>query len=202
MKRVRQSQPLRLLGVDPGDAWCGLAALEIDRDHWSAWTGVLHVTNRTLPEIVHEVMRCSPMAIVIEKYQSRAVGHQKWNVLRTPRLIGALEYAAFDYGMGWHEVAPDAAAKVRLMPIYPTLQHWQPHWQTYRRAEWEHSHSAWRILSQWMMGTLKELSGLLHQNKNPKHNHFELGPVNWLGDPETVADRDLTATPAHWTIPR
>lgn len=192
---------LRLVAVDPGDAWCGVAALELRGPIWSAYTMVIHATPRTMPEVIVEIMRCNPHAVIAEKYQQRAVGHQKWAEPRAPRILGALEYVAYDNGLGFHTIQPDSPEKLMLMPFWPIIKKWRKHWQRGNAPDWQHALSAWRVLGAFMMQPVL-LPRLVTLKSQEKHvlDTMSYQPVEWLGDMSTVADRDLTSTPVQWSI--
>jgi hypothetical protein len=195
---MKQHSSLRLLGVDPGDRWVGLAALDITGNQWSAWTGVLDIKFRTMQEAIHEIMRPSPLGMIVERYQQRPVGHQRFVSPKTPKLIGALEYIMQERGGGFHEVQPNSPLDLQHMPMYRKIEAWRPKWQHCHHQNWTHALSAWRVLSIWMMEALPELAMLLHQDKGK----VTFNPVKWLGDPLTVAGHDLIALPATWRIQR
>lgn len=193
---------VRFVAVDPGDAWCGVAALELRGSLISAFTTVIHATPRTMHETVSEIMRCSPSGLIVEKYQQRAVGHQRWAEPKAPRLLGALQYVAEDEGLGFHTVPTGDPRDVERMPFWPIIMQWRSHWQRGMASNWSHGLSAWRILGTFMMQHktyLERLSAFRDQKQHILSTMW-YQPVTWLGNMRTVSERDLTSTPVMWRM--
>lgn len=190
---------LRLIAVDPGEAWTGVAFLNLHRRRWSAWTGVIHSEPRTVGETVDEILRYDPLGIIVENYQNRGVGHQTWATPRTPRIIGGLEYAAHQSGRHVHLVAPGNEQLIKQYPIYPYLQLMRQKWTYPNVTEWGHALSAWRVLMAWMMLKMPErMTALYAASQAPAITWHS---ADWLSldPPITISEHDLSSLPAHWT---
>lgn len=195
---------IRLVAVDPGDAWCGVAALDFRGNTYSAFSTVIHASPRTFHETITEIVRTNPTAIIAEKYQQRGVGHQKWAEPKAPRILGALQYLAEDNGLGFHTVGTGNPIDVERMPFWPIIMKWRSmSWRHGNAANWSHGLSAWRVLGSFMMGHQAFLQRLIslkeHQRYILQNMHNE--PVEWLGDMQTVSERDLVSTPIMWRMP-
>jgi len=202
---MRQNPPaIRLTAVDPGDAWCGVATLELFGTRYSAFASVVHATPRTLHETVTEIMRTNPTGLIVEKYQQRGVGHQRWAEPKAPRLLGALQYVAEDNGLGFHTVGTGNPNDLERMPFWPIIMQWrEKHWRHGRAANWSHGLSAWRVLGSFMMQHQVFLQHLTSIREAQQHILQTLWyePVAWLGDMSTVSERDLISTPIMWRLP-
>jgi hypothetical protein len=192
----------RFVAVDPGDVWCGVAALELRGPIWSAYTTVLHVTPRTIRETIIEILRCNPTGLIVERYQQRGVGHQRWAEPNAPRIIGALEYVAECNGLGFHLEMPNSPQLLERMPFWPIIEKWRAHWQQGHAANWQHALSAWRILGSFMMRRQSFLDRFQQLQTHQRHvlQTMAYEPVTWLGDMSTVSEKDLTSTPVQWRI--
>jgi hypothetical protein len=194
---------IRLVAVDPGDAWCGVAALEMRGPIYSAFSTVIHATPRTMYETITAIMRTTPTAVIVEKYQQRAVGHQKWAEPKAPRIIGALEYLTQENGQGFHTVNTGNPKDLERMPFWPIITEWRANWRHGNAANWSHGLSAWRILGSFMMQHrvfIDRLVALREQQRYILKNMY-YQPVEWLGDMQTVSERDLVSTPLMWRMP-
>jgi hypothetical protein len=149
--------------VDPGDVWTGVAELRIEHTHipslWEANTRVLNGKSRTLAQVVDDVLRTSPTTVVVENYQQRPVGHQRFHASTTTKIIGALEYLSEREGIGWHLVPPGnpAAELPQMPPFWKMLRSWSALHDASNHINWIHAMAAWRVMGRWMIGTLPEL---------------------------------------------
>lgn len=151
------------LAIDPGDAHVGFASLQTTgRSHY-ALTGVLHRQSRgDFATFVDEILALMPgeseHTLVVESFQVRPVGHQRFTAGETLQLIGALRFAAGARGLAYATVMPGNAAKdLAGLGLAPRLDAWLPQ---PRPSRWEHAWSAWRVLGRFMLG--HDTERLLH----------------------------------------
>lgn len=142
---------MKIVAVDPGDRWVGIVRLYINGAECLATARVLdRVEYDTLSHVAARVFAYRPETIVVESYQARAVGHQRFSAGSTPRLIGALEYVAEQKGVRFAEVAPgNPDQELPYLPLWPMLTHWR----AYRSGEreWRHADAAWRVLQRYLL---------------------------------------------------
>lgn len=165
MARQSRRSTLSIVAVDPGDVWTGIAELRIEHQlntshHlWKASTRVLNGKVRTLAHVVDDVLRSGPTTVVVENYQQRPVGHQRFHASTTTKIIGALEYLSEREGIGWHLVPPGnpAAELPQMLPFWKMLRSWSTLHDASNHVNWIHAMAAWRVMGRWMIGTLPEL---------------------------------------------
>lgn len=137
---------------DPGEAHVGFATLWLhDGGTYEAEMGVLHRPSRSFSDLVNQAMPSGPNGtILVESYQQRAVGHQRFAAGETLQLIGAMRYRAECYGQTFATIMPGNARKdLDAMKLTPILDDWLP---SPRPSRWEHAFSAWRVLGRFMLG--------------------------------------------------
>lgn len=144
------------VAVDPGEVHVGIASLYIDDDQFTVDCGVLHRPSRSFAELVDQVMQHLDEGaewtsmLLVESYQARAVGHQRFSAGETLQLVGALRYATERESQHFATIMPGNARKdLDAMKLTPLLDEWIP---TPRPAKWEHAYSAWRVLGRFMLG--------------------------------------------------
>jgi hypothetical protein len=149
-------QPDHYFAIDPGEVHVGFASLYIDDDQFTLHSGVLHRPSRTFPQLVDQLMKhldCPTVwtsMLLVESYQARAVGHQRFSSGETLQLVGALRYATERDGRLFATIMPgDAKKDLRALRLQPLLDEWIPQ---PRPSRWEHAFSAWRVLGRFMLG--------------------------------------------------
>lgn len=162
-------QPLRLVAVDPGDVWCGIARLDMRPlfNRTSEVSGVecvldarvLHLPERSCLQRVHEVIFCTPAphgwmnVVVAENFKIRPQAFNSFSAGDTLRLLGALEYAvSTTKRTTWAEpVAPADPDKYLPLLSNGALDSWLADgWPQPKHAQWVHARSAWRVALYWL----------------------------------------------------
>ena len=163
--------PIRIVAVDPGEAWCGVARLDIeacmernggvDGIEFTLDARVVHAGARPMHRVVAECLWPLPAprpfvsALVAEDYRVRPVGHASFHGGGTLRLLGALDYAAHaSQRMAWHLYPPREPDKDLPLLSNGALDGWIAQWHTPKDKRWHHARSAWRVL----------LTHLMHQH--------------------------------------
>lgn len=161
------------IGIDPGDVWCGFAALEVTSDN------VVRVEARTYSitardgylQMAHDIIDLLPHArrahIVCEDFRIRRSGHQHFNAGNTLRLLGALEFGvtsvdAFKFFL----VPPNDKGDAETRELFGSvLWNYRRQWPRPRHAAWGHCVSAWRVLGHHLLAHEQELLLKLHKVK-------------------------------------
>lgn len=166
MAGQRKHQVVRLVGVDPGDTWTGIAALEIRDGEWTVGGRVIHGPARPFAQTIDEVLRFEPTTLIVENYQQRPVGHQRFHTSTATKMIGALEYVAALDDLGWHLIPPGNPQHElpKIPPIWKLLSAWTREWIVMGtpRAQWQHGLAAWRVVARWMLTHMPEALNELH----------------------------------------
>lgn len=186
------------VGIDPGDAHVGFAALEItDNEEVRVESRTYSVeSHRGYIRMAHDILDLLPHAkrthIACEDYRIRKVGHQAFSAGMTLRLIGALEYGAHEINaFSFTTVAPtDHMEQVTRELFGRVLFNYRNHWPKSRHPGWRHCLSAWRVLGQHLMLTEREL--LLSIRKKKRSHPIE----RWL--PVLEKKFDHVAEAACW----
>jgi len=201
MARQGQARPLIIMGVDPGEAWTGVAILEC-HGAYRAETAVLASTPqaRTIGHLAEQLVSDAPTLLVCEQYHERGVGHARWSTPRVPRLLGAIEYLREKQRRPFVTVSPtDWKSTLPKMPIYPRLRAWQE--STWAKSpQWEHAFSAWRILTQYLLqADARLLIPFQRQpqflNETPHWHSFYLDGLFMNADLRTAAAELLSRSP-------
>lgn len=187
------------IGIDPGDVWCGFAALETTPE------GVIRVEARTYDVENHhgyigmatDIIDLLPHAkrthIVCEDFRIRKVGHQSFGAGNTLRFLGALEYGARQVkAFSFSTIPPNDKVEELTRELYGrVLFNYRNHWPKSRHAAWRHCLSAWRVLGQYLMTHDRAVLEMLHKKKK---SH----PCpQWLPANQRVG-RDRIAEAATW----
>ena len=209
------------IGIDPGDRWTGIALLQTDDEghEWYAESYVidqltrnnLYFVPRRLRVVLDELSFSSlggdvdQLTVVIEDYQLRAAGHQKWAAGKTLRVIGAIEYFLSLYPRVRVEtVQPaDPLAEVPQLPIAKLIYPWRDEtWPQPHHGTWIHALSAWRVLGRRMLAQQPRLCERFMKLK-PKHlttpteyRLYDLVPR------EGRTATDLVAAPVEFKLPK
>lgn len=190
------------IGIDPGETWCGFAALETTPE------GVIRVEARTYDVENHhgyigmatDIIDLLPHAkrthIVCEDFRIRRQGHQTFSAGNTLRLLGALEYGAsqvkaFSFSV---EAPTDKFEQINHQLYGRILRNYRNHWPKSRHTSWHHCLSAWRVLGQYLMMHDRGVLQILHKKKRSHPCQ------QWLPANQRVG-RDRVAEAAVWCRP-
>jgi hypothetical protein len=173
------------VGIDPGESWCGFAALEttskkkirVEARTYSvkAHQGYLQMA-RDLMDIIP---RGRQLNFVCEDFRIRRSGHQGFNHGDTLRLLGALEYgvASRDEQSHFFLVPPNDNGEHETKELFGNiLRSYRSTWpKTYR--SWGHCVSAWRVLGNHLFHHERDLLLRLHGYKKSHRCHQWLPSV-------------------------
>lgn len=168
----------RITAVDPGERWVGVASLCCDGRNVSASAYVLDRTRESsLYETTKLVTRqFGDITLVVESYQQRNVGHQRFSANSTLRLIGALQYVAAENKWGWGEVAPgNPDHELPNLPLWEILEQWKT-MRTKKNVAWRHCDAAWRILQRWAIHRQPKLA---HRLFVSRHAQVSVSSYGW-----------------------
>lgn len=186
------------IGIDPGDAHLGFAALEITSG------GEVRVESRTYSveahggyaRMAHDIIDLLPHAkrthIVCEDFRIRKIGHQAHSAGRTLRLIGALEYGALGVKEFSFSTLPatDKVENLTRELFGRVLFNYRNHWPRSRHSSWRHCLSAWRVLGEYLFTADREW---LMEIRKKKRSH---ACERWL--PVSEKKPDHVAGAAIW----
>ncbi len=189
----------RLIGIDPGERWMGMAILTIDGRYWHANMRVLDLSTRSLDKTGFELYALLPATVIAESYQQRPVGHQHFASGQTLRVLGALEYVTLRHRCRWEEVPP-AQPDVLVGELH--MIHYLERWLTFcppliNKSTWQHGKSAWRVLLQYMLKRLPALAGALRDTSIVSTMILDHPSIQGI-----PRDGDLFAPPVRWHTPR
>lgn len=191
---------IRFIGIDPGDVWVGIAALEFEpeRNEVRGETRVYNLTARGLPHTVQDIVSMMPAHVAVENFSIRPQGHNRFKAGQTLRLIGALEYAISQSVRSTGCLIPPGNAEREVPLLFGDLiARWRKDWQTPGLKEWNHAYSAWRVLGRHLMTDHVELLRTL--KRDPLQDSRAL-MRRWL-PLQHGSDRDIIAPASRWTLP-
>lgn len=177
------------VGIDPGERWCGFAALEI------LSSGTVRVEARTyvMPPLGYvfmtkQILDLLPHArrtlVIVEDFQIRRAGHQRFNRGDTLRFLGALEYGVKGIDQFEFMLIPptDKIERITNEMFGRVLSRYRERWPNPRHSAWRHCLSAWRVLGQHVAFDNPSLRARLIKQKKSLHserwlpigsNHFD-----------------------------
>lgn len=142
------------VGIDPGESWCGFAALEVTSRNEvrveartysvKARGGYLHTAHDILDLLPH----ARQAHVICEDFRIRRSGHQRFSHGDTLRFLGALEYGvssvdAFKFFL----VPPNDHGERETKELFGrVLFSYRKSWPRNRNHAWGHCISAWRVL--------------------------------------------------------
>lgn len=142
------------IGIDPGEAWCGFAALDVTARHEvrveartysiTARGGYLKMAEDLLELLPHN----RPTQVVCEDFRIRRSGHQRFNRGDTLRFLGALEFGvsrvdAFQFFL----VPPSDHGERETKELFGRVfRSYRQSWPHRGHHTWGHCISAWRVL--------------------------------------------------------
>lgn len=163
-----------VLGVDPGEAHCGIAALwmPVIDGHNSIFmeTAVFDVRKRSHFDIMEMLNWRYITAAAMENFQIRPQGYNAFSGGRTLRSIGAFELQLQQWDLPGFFVNPGPDAELDLLPLSHLVGQARRVWG--HGHHWQHARSAWRalgfVLAQSQMATqlLLDSSGIALSRAN------------------------------------
>lgn len=163
------------VGIDPGESWCGFAALDI-RDRRvrveartysvKAHGGYLQMARDLIDLIPHN----RPTHVICEDFRIRRSGHQRFNRGDTLRFLGALEYgvATVD-AFQFYLVPPNDHGEQETKELFGrVLRHYRTTWPRKKHHAWGHCLSAWRVLGHHLFRHDRDLLAHLHTKKKSR----------------------------------
>lgn len=190
---------MRLTAIDPGDRWVGLASLHSMPERggikYGLNIGVMDRSTRSLREAVDNALRSRPEHLIVEEFRARPQGHQRFSELKTPRLIGALEYAS--PGPVHFVPAGNADEDVPRLLGRDLMKMWKGGMDARGFGQdftlWRHGWSAWRALALYI---LKNDVSLLERLRSAGRTEFRMSdltfPTGWILDqPHDLSARTL-----------
>jgi hypothetical protein len=193
----------RIIGIDPGPSWTGIALCTYERGLWRGEAFVLDAKRRGLLNTARDVAQLSRTAthIAVESFQQRPVGHQQFAGAETAQLIGALRYAIYADKQQVHTKAitfiqpGDPDRELPALPIGDVMAAWTTRWAAPRQAEWQHARSAWRILSRYLLSTMPDTFVRIANARTLRT--LVTHESEFVGAPYFL-DTDLVATSISW----
>lgn len=160
------------VGIDPGESWCGFAALDITNREVrveartysvKAHGGYLKMAHDLIDLIPHN----RPTHVIAEDFRIRRSGHQRFNRGDTLRFLGALEFGvssvdAFEFFV----VPPNDNGERETKELFGrVLASYRRTWPRRKHHAWGHCISAWRVLGNHLFHTERDLLMRLLQRK-------------------------------------
>jgi hypothetical protein len=145
------------MAIDPGDMWTGYATLKIGSSKYYAHMGVLRNGELGFKDLVDTLIPAKDKhpeyTIIVESYQFRMQGFNRYSKGDTPRLIGGLQYASLAAGWHWSEVPPKDPTERTLneFGIGRYLDRWTEFYPNPGDNRWIHARSAWRVMCQYLL---------------------------------------------------
>lgn len=192
------------VGIDPGEAWCGFAALDARQDgsvgveartySVAAHGGYLRLAQDLINLIPHN----RPTCLIVEDFRVRLKGHQAFSAANTLRFIGALEFGASTVdAFKFFLIPPNDHAMRETKELFGRiLLRYHSTWPRRDHAAWKHCFSAWRVLGHHL---IKHDDDLLLRLQSQRRSHR---CDQWL--PALVRDpsREFVAPAAEWISTR
>lgn len=152
-----------IIAIDPGERWTGFGILSLDnRGRRFGDMGFLDGKEDfyyAVDFLDRLVGYYRPNYVIVEDFQTRPVGHQRFSKALTARLIGAMEYTVRKYeGTEWRMEQPgDPVKGLKLLKLSQTMMYWKQVWPKPSDRSWNHAMSAWRVLGQHLIRTDPDL---------------------------------------------
>lgn len=189
------------IGIDPGEVWFGYAILDVVDRHCQVGMGVFSVTHRGLDELVGQVKLWLPANVVVESYQARPVGHQRFGGGLTSMIIGALKHGVQESRTKstFNLVQPgEPDHELPLLGLSRYIEEWRHMCPTPMNKSWHHSRAAWRVLGRHLLSHHAEL--LQPLKSNTVFKSF-MCPVAQKFRIKSRTRDDLIAPEASWRLP-
>lgn len=151
------------IGLDPGESWCGFAALEVKSHTIRVEARTYSVKSRTsYLQMAQDVMDIIPhreTCVISEDFRIRGSGHQRFSAGNTLRLIGALEYATSERSQAtFHLIPPNDNGERETRELFgKVLLGYRSSWPQKSHSTWGHCVSAWRVLGQHLFHHERDL---------------------------------------------
>lgn len=162
------------IGLDPGESWCGFAALEITtRNEVRVEARTYHVpAHRGYLQMSRDLMELIPRNrdahFAVEDFRIRRSGHQRFSRGDTLRFLGALEYAVACRAQSqFFLIPPNDHGERETRDLFGKVlisyrKTWKPR---AAHATWGHCLSAWRVLGNHLFHHNRDLLLRLHEKK-------------------------------------
>jgi len=191
------------IGIDPGEAWCGFAALEFtDAGDVRAEARTYSVkARRGHIQMAHDIVDLLPHSkkteIACEDFRVRRVGHQAFSAAVPLRFIGALEYGVSKVdAFSFYLIPPRDPGRDELKNLFGRpIVAYRKHWPRPSKAAWGHCASAWRVLGQHLLNRDPGLLVWLHKRKSHRCNR-------WLPVLQKSKLNDYVAPAVQWITPK
>ena len=157
---------MRFIALDPGEAWVGIAMLEVRGVWWRAESRVINVHAREhILEVAQDALVWAPAIILAEDYRVRPLGHNAFTAGYTLKLLGALEAVTRLKDATWSTMMPGPSADLEMLQLGRFIRpvDWEP-----KSPQWRHAVSAWRILGRHMLTEERDAMEKLRRVKDPK----------------------------------
>jgi hypothetical protein len=196
------------LAFDPGDKWCGVAALAANADEEivCAESRVLCASDRSFSSLINDMAWCSRRGCkpavknitgIGEDFRVRPVGHQRFTAAHPVKILGALQYRFESDGSPWHLVSPGNAEREVPLLVNGLLTDWRLNWRNGNDPNWRHAWSAWRVLLRHLMtADVALLRALRFDSVSVSRTETS----QWLPI-QRVRTHDLTTPAVRWTVP-
>lgn len=187
------------IGIDPGDSWCGFAALDVSVDRVRVEARTYSVKSHGgYLQMVHDIIDLlphnRPTHIIAEDFRIRRAGHQAFAAGNTLRFLGALEFGvscvdAFKF----FTIPPNDNGESETKELFGrVLFNYRKTWARPRHAAWGHCLSAWRVLGHHLFQHERDL--LLHFRGQKKSHRCE----RWLPVGRMPGHHDHVASAGKW----
>ena len=142
------------IAIDPGESWCGFAALEVTSKNEvrvearTYSVKARHGYLRMVHDIVDLLPHARPAHVIAEDFQIRHSGHQRFSRGNTLRFLGALEFGvtsvdAFQFFL----IPPNDHGEQETKELFGrVLSSYRKTWPKRKHPAWGHCVSAWRVL--------------------------------------------------------
>lgn len=160
------------VGIDPGESWCGFAALDTSRSEVrveartyaiKAHDGYLKMARDIIDMIPHN----RPTHVICEDFRIRRSGHQHFNRGDTLRFLGALEYGVTSVDSFQYFLVPpnDRGVQETKELFGRVFFSYRKSWPRRKHHAWGHCISAWRVLGNHLFRHDRDLLVKLLQRK-------------------------------------
>lgn len=163
------------VGIDPGESWCGFAALDVvertirvEARTYSvtARNGWLHMAHDLLDLLPHN----RPTHIIAEDFRIRHSGHQRFSHGDTLRFLGALEFGvkSIDAFQFFLVPASDHGERETRELFGRVLSNYRDRWPRANHRAWDHCLSAWRVIGLHLLQHDRETLMALRNTKRSR----------------------------------
>lgn len=187
------------VGIDPGEVWFGFSILHVKDRDCQAGMGVLSVPYRGLEQLVKQITLWLPATVIVESYQARPVGHQRFGGGLTSQIIGAIKYGVEEKKSPFKLVPPgEPDHELPLLGLSRYIEEWKGMCPSAVNKNWHHARAAWRVMGRYLLSHHAEL---LQPLKNDKVFKSFTSPVAQRFAIDHKVRDDLIAPEASWRLP-